>query len=492
MTKAMREPSGRRAHQGSARRRPRDPAVVIPVHNGTLMHHILRTDLTDQLRRRGLHPIVLCPVRDHPLFQQEFSSLNVQVEQSRPYPLGFVQRRLDELRHVSFRNRNRIRSLETREGVYWLTHPGVSLWRGPARAFMAPLGLFYRALDELLLATAPSDWYDALFARYRPALFVSTHPYRAVELPLLRACRRWRVPAVAMISAWDHITNQGPLPCAFERVMVWSEFLKQRVLEYYDDYAPDQVVVTGVPQLDTYAHTDRFPPRGQFLRSLGLDPAAKLITYTTSSQQIHDAEHEVIEELSYAIRAGRIPQPVQLYVRLHPKDRLCNYAHMAELPGVKIESPGEGCDVFDDGWNPQSHDMDHLAHLLHHTDVLVNATSTVGILSIALDKPAIYVGFHGRQQRPYLRHVRRYYDYTHLADVARSDAIPVVWTTDALVHHINRYLADPSLDRDKRERVVREQCFRVDGQATARIAQTVADFVAERAARARGRLSRRT
>ena len=60
-------------------------------------------------------------------------------------------------------------------------------------------------------------------------------------------------------------------------------------------------------------------------------------------------------------------------------------------------------------------------------------------------------------------------------NITRHDAVRVAATPDALIAEINRYLADPSLDRDGRRKVVLEQCQFLDGRAAERVAEAVVE-----------------
>ncbi|MDP3727754.1 MAG: hypothetical protein Q8R35_03925, partial [bacterium] len=58
----------------------------------------------------------------------------------------------------------------------------------------------------------------------------------------------------------------------------------------------------------------------------------------------------------------------------------------------------------------------------------------------------------------------------HYAKAVATGAIRLARSQEELIAAINAYLADPALDREKRERLIRMQCWRVDGKAGERIA----------------------
>jgi CDP-glycerol glycerophosphotransferase (TagB/SpsB family) len=122
----------------------------------------------------------------------------------------------------------------------------------------------------------------------------------------------------------------------------------------------------------------------------------------------------------------------------------------------------------------------HLADTLQHSDVVVNVASTITIEACVFDTPVVNIAFDGDHvDLPYERSARRYYKFTHYANVTRHDAVRVSWNPGELVENIARYLADPSLDAAGRARVVHEQVRFLDGRSGERVASAVVDELAD-------------
>jgi CDP-glycerol glycerophosphotransferase (TagB/SpsB family) len=170
-----------------------------------------------------------------------------------------------------------------------------------------------------------------------------------------------------------------------------------------------------------------------------------------------------------------------LLVRLHPRDDLDRYDEFRGVPHLIIEKPfkktvksGDGLDVDITADNQQ-----HLADTLRHSDVVVTVASTIAIEASIFDTPVIDISFDGETPAEFAKSARRYYQFTHYANITRQGAAPVADTPEALVGHVSRYLGDRSLDREGRRRVVADQVQFTDGKSNERIAKFVIEELAD-------------
>jgi CDP-glycerol glycerophosphotransferase (TagB/SpsB family) len=189
----------------------------------------------------------------------------------------------------------------------------------------------------------------------------------------------------------------------------------------------------------------------------------------------------VVRHLARAIASGTLPADTQLLVRLHPRDDEEAYRAVRGLAHVIIEKPFRPTVRVADGLavDVMPEHQRHLADTMAHSDVAVNVASTIAIEACVFDTPVDNIAFDADQDRPFERSARRYYKFTHYVNITRLNAVRVAWTADELIGHIGRYLADPALDAAGRRQVVAEQVQFVDGRSGERIAQAVADELAD-------------
>ncbi len=460
--------------------------IAITISHGLLVRNLLRTDVLGVLKAdRGIRvaPVIL-PLTSfygNKEFAAEFNDKNVAVV-NWPHKLNGVEWMLRKLEDMAFFNINHVETIKIKEDVLrkknfpkWLLFAKVKKILGRNRNLLKAMEMFDRSVFSY-----KNKKYWEVFGENKPSLVFSTDFLCTYDWGLVKAAKHFNVPVIAMVASWDHLTK-GMLPTKFDRVIVWNDFLKEQLIDYYG-YKPEEIFVSGIPQFDYYVKLEgKALPRAKFLREVGAKPSQKLITYTTSPPTLAPYEQDVIEMICEAIKGDKIKYPAHLHVRFHPGDDFRRYEKLQKYSDIlTFERPGKSISSANYVWNPDLEDMTHYVGLLKNSDVVINVCSTVSIDASAFDTPVINIAFDGREQRPYWDSTRRYYDYTHYKRIVRTKGVRAVKSEDELIKGINDYLADPALDRAGRRRIVKEMSYKFDGRSGERIAKYILKFLNER------------
>jgi hypothetical protein len=316
---------------------------------------------------------------------------------------------------------------------------------------------------------------EALFERHRPVLLVTSSPGLIFsEIPLLRTAVRSSVRTMAIDPSWDNFTNKLLPARRVDRLIVWNELMKQQAIEYHG-YRPDEIRIAGTPQWDLYFRSSG-STREQFFARIGADPSRQLVTLTTTPRELYPHHDHVLRVMTRALNDGAWGR-AQILVRLHPRDDVEAYAGFRGLPNVIIEKPFRATVRAGDGLavDVTAESQRHLMDTMRYSDVVVNVASTLAIEAAIFDTPVVNIAFDGSEPCEWARSARRYYRFTHYVNITRQGAVRVAEQPGELVDWIARYLADRSMDREGRRRMVIEQCHFLDGLA----ARRVGDFILE-------------
>ena len=112
-----------------------------------------------------------------------------------------------------------------------------------------------------------------------------------------------------------------------------------------------------------------------------------------------------------------------------------------------------------------------------HADVVINTASSIAIDATANGTPVICVGFDAHGPMPGERTVRGLYDLTHLTNIVRSGGVEMAGSIDQLLDQVDGFLANPDLLEEGRARLIREQCYQIDGQSANRVADAILEVV---------------
>jgi len=447
--------------------------MFIVLDAGTAIRNILRTGVFEVLKQQQwLRIVIFSPVTD-PDFRQEFEAENVVVEPVPYWSANPAAKVLFSLRKDAWGRQFQLaRFNEKRTNKKRFLSRLITDWLcggdSPEKIVRA-----LRRLERLEARCTP--WQgSAYFEKYRPSLVFYTTIY-SKELCLEIGASQRGIKSAAFILSWDNPTTKGPFRVRPDRVVLWNQILAKE-LGAYHGYTEQEMCVAGVPQFDIYARQDGYLSREDFFRKWKLDPAKKLITYTTGTPGTAPFDDEIVELLYGKMRGGGFQQPCQLLVRLHPKDLPDLYKRFENLPDVVIQLPGRRAKT-NDSWNPTQQDMYGLAELMSYSNVVVNIASTTTIDAAAFDTPIVNVAFDGFKAKPYEESCARYYEYEHYKRVVQTGGFTISHSLDELTAQIQRYLDDPSLEAAGRAKIREEQCVKLDGQAGRRIADYLIDFI---------------
>lgn len=453
--------------------------ILFSVPHGAAAGNIVRTGIIRRVLESEppVHAVILSPMAADETFVNEVAHPRVTVDTLPPHRPAGLEARLLALMQAGYLESGITESVRIRRAEAQAN--GTIRWLGAKRLLakaIAPSLVNQATRYDLIDRGVSHPAAEQVFDRYRPELVVTSSPGLIFsEVPLLRTAKRRGVRSMAIDASWDNFTNKLMPVRRVNRLVVWNDLMKAQAIELHG-YQPDEIRIAGVPQWDRYFAPGATSDRGDFFRRIGADPRRKLITLTTTPQELYAHHDHVLRVMAGAVRDGRWPA-TQILVRLHPRDEMAKYTPFEGVPNVIIEKPfrptvraGDGLAV-----DVTADSQQHLADTLRHSDVIVNVASTIAVEAAIFDAPVVNIAFDGERESEFARSARRYYKFTHYVNVTRHDAVRVAWSPDELVRHVGSYLDDRTQDRAGRARVVREQCQFTDGRSAERVAALVVD-----------------
>lgn len=327
------------------------------------------------------------------------------------------------------------------------------------------------------------DLYGDQIRRLRPDLVVGTRvltlaPNRgAASEPyadryLVISATKHGVANMVLVPSWDNLTSKGFFPVRPNRITVWNETMRREAVEVHE-LAPETVRVTGAPQHDVYADAP-YSTRRDLCAALGLDPVKPYLVYATQTEGTVPDEPRLALDMAKAVSA-KFGESLSFLVRVHQLDRPARYDRLRDLPNVAVDAAGAAHlgEYRDRAFDQAA--SERLADTLHHAAVVASTASSISIDAAAVGTPVVGVCIDAGDSAalPYERSVRRFFDFTHQANLVRSGGLRLTSEMTAFVDAVACYVKDPSLDSDARQRMVAEQAFRLDGKAGRRVAAAV-------------------
>ena len=246
--------------------------IAITVTHGLIVRNILRTDVLKVLKSDKDTRIVLVVMQMFKLYEKiaaEFSKENVTVVEW-PHRINPVEWLLRKMGDVVFFNMVRNETIKIKEMAVKKKNYPKYLWFRLVRTVLGKNKNIIIALEKMdtLLFRYKRKKHWGMFGEDKPNLVLSTDFLCTDEWSLIKAAKHYDVPVMAMIASWDHL-SKGRLPTKFDKIIVWNDFLKGQLVEYYG-YKPSEIFVSGIPQFDYYVRDkDMLKSRSEFLREIG-------------------------------------------------------------------------------------------------------------------------------------------------------------------------------------------------------------------------------
>lgn len=441
---------------------------------GIVARNILRTDVFKILKEQQNVRLILFVPRNIPnYFREECASPRVILEESDDISYGVFRRKifmslLNNLVYTEtskFMNRyaGRVRRRGHSYPIYLFLH---LLYSAISRLrFLKPV---FRFLEYYLY---PDKFFDSYFEKYRPDLVVATTVMSKRDIALMKGARRHRVPTVGLTRGWDNLDRLF-MPFVPDKLVVQNSLMRERA-ERLHLVARERIFVAGLPQFDLYNDKSIYKPREEFLRSLGLDPARKVILYGSEGQWAPNDE-AIVRIIYRMISNNELAVPCSLIIRPHFSDV---YEHRFDefknKPNVFLEHDFRMTKFFTDMWDPPREEMVRFGNELNCMDVMITFISTITLEGAIFDKPVINIDFYAPDEPDQGPYFGRWYGASHYQDILNTQGVRLAKSEEHLKQLLNTYLTKPETDRENRKLLVKTMCGDLDGRAGERIANFI-------------------
>ncbi len=452
------------------------PTLAIAVGLGWGVRNYLLSDCFPVLASH-FNLLILAPYARLPGFREHFEGLDARVVAWSESPQPMLARALFELADTAYAHRRPttsrlLRAEQTCRRCGRLL--GTSLrWLG-SPLFPALRLLYRRQLKRRWPAVAE---LRQLFQREQVDALFSTNCCEPSEWAAVLAARAGGLPVVTAITSWDNPSTKPFLICDYHGYLAWGPLMRDHLQRHLDVRDAARIHLTGPPQFDFYFREEFHRTREEFCREHGLDPARKIVVYSTGTPAIVPDEPENLKHV-HDLWHRDLPGEPQLLVRIHPKDRLERYAGLRHDPhrqGIVWTLAGAPKLAEKDQWCPDPEDLHRAVNTVRHGDVNVHCRySTMMLDFAALDKPVLVIAYDSRGSTA---RSLDYEKYEHLRPVVRSGGVRIVYTPEEMERQLRLALESPEMDREARARLIHQQLGELDGRAGERSGRAVVEIV---------------
>lgn len=318
----------------------------------------------------------------------------------------------------------------------------------------------FQKLQNLTFANHKiTNEYASILEKEQFSLLFFTHQRPPYIAPLVYAAQQQKLKTAAFIFSWDNLASKGRMASNFDYYLVWSELMKQDLLQFYTSINEEQIKVAGTPQFVPYVMPEYKMSKQDFISEFTLDSKVKTICFSCGDISTSKNDKLYIETIAEAILNKRI-EDVNLIVRTSPAEDPIRFNALVEkYPFIKWNFPKweQVRANHQESWSqriPTLKDVKQLRGLLEYSDLNINMLSTMSLDFMLFDKPVINPIFGNATNGLY--DDQRFLGYAHIEHLVKSKASKVVKTKEELLDAIIGYLKK-DLDAENRKKFINQQ-----------------------------------
>ncbi|MDO6758759.1 CDP-glycerol glycerophosphotransferase family protein [Tamlana sp. 2_MG-2023] len=285
--------------------------------------------------------------------------------------------------------------------------------------------------------------YISLLEKEQFNLLFFTHQRPPYIAPLVYATQKIRIKTAAFIFSWDNLASKGRMAANFDYYLVWSNLMKQDLLQFYSAIKAEQIKEVGTPQFVPYVMSNYKVSKSEFIKYFNLDTNLKTICFSCGDISTSKNDELYIETIASAIVKKDITL-VNFIVRTSPAEDPIRFQNLVEkFPFIKWNFP-KWIQVranHQESWSqriPTIDDVRQLRALLEYSDLNINMLSTMSLDFMLFDKPVINPVFGNENNELY--DDQRFLGYAHIQHLVNSKSSKIVKNTKELIQAISDYL----------------------------------------------------
>ena len=262
-----------------------------------------------------------------------------------------------------------------------------------------------------------------------PDVILCTHQRALNAIAPLLAARALNIRNACFIYSWDNLPKATMFVEA-DHYLVWSEHMRNELLQYYPEVKPENILITGTPQFIPYFDDSLKKSRERFASECGLPADRKWICYSGGDTRTSPFDPIYLSHLSEAVRDWNRKSESNLHIlfRRCPVDLSDRFEKVlnANSDILTPVAPRWGSVNKNAGWDrvvPGKEDVSLLVNTALHCDMVINVGSTMAFDFNIFGKPALFINYNVGNIDNW--DVHKIYEFTHFRSIGSLQ--PVLW-----------------------------------------------------------------
>lgn len=288
-----------------------------------------------------------------------------------------------------------------------------------------------RLREKMKASERNGDFYKEckkILEKEKPDLVFSTNQRPVTAIAPLSAAQDLGISTGTFIFSWDNLPK-ATMVVETEHYFVWSEHMKQELLEYYPFCKPELVHITGTPQFEPHYNKSLLKSRSRFFEENDLDPNKELICFSGDDVTTSPNDPQYLEDVAAAVqKLNGQGYDLGIIFRRCPTDFSSRYQRILEKYSHLISPVEPAWKRQGDSWNtilPTQKDLEIQMNTIAHSRAVVNLGSSMVFDYAVFNKPCLFLNYDTETTNNEDWSPKKVYNFVHFRSMPSKDA--VIW-----------------------------------------------------------------
>jgi hypothetical protein len=286
-----------------------------------------------------------------------------------------------------------------------------------------------RLRKKMKVSERKGEYYmscKAILEKEKPDLIFCTNQRPVNAIAPLTAAQDLGIPTSTFIFSWDNLPK-ATMIVETDHYFVWSEFMKQELLNYYPHIKKEQVFITGSPQFEPHYDLSLRQNREDFFKEYGLDLSKKYICFSgddiTTSPDDPQYLNDIAEVISKLNSEGH---KLGIVFRRCPVDFSDRYEKVLEKHKDIIVSIAPKWKKTGENWNsvlPTKEDLRLQMNTILHCEAVINLASSMVFDFAIFGKSCLYINYEAEKKKKLDWSPGKVYNFVHFRSMPTGDEV---------------------------------------------------------------------
>jgi len=257
----------------------------------------------------------------------------------------------------------------------------------------------------------------AVLEKEKPDLVFCTNQRPVNSIAPLTAAQDLGIPTSTFIFSWDNLPK-ATMVVEPDFYFVWSEYMKEELINYYPFINSVNIFITGSPQFEPHFNLKLRKTREEFFEENNLDLTREYICFSGDDKTTSPDDAHYLQDIAEAIESLNKNGKTKLGIifRRCPVDFSDRYKPVLEKHKDLIVPVAPKWEQVGRSWNaviPTREDLQLQINTILHTKAVVNLGSSMVFDFAVFDKPCLFLHYNVEHKEDENWTPEKVYNFVH-------------------------------------------------------------------------------